>query len=95
MNELNSDKYEELFTKYLYHGLDGDEEPPKIYFSWINSQKYTEEQKSYIIKKILTKYNIADNAISNKIKKHLPKGFNKYYSIEDSEYEALKREFKI
>ena len=87
--------HNKLFYPNTLSGLDGETETPESYFKWIKSCKYTEDQKSKIVKKILTDYDISDKIIYNKIRKCLPNGFNQRYSIEDNEYEALLEAFKL
>lgn len=95
MNELNKNEYRELFYPNRRLGLDGERESPEEYFAWIESQKYSEKDKGDIIRHIIENYDFKDKDIFNRIKKCLPSGFNSRYSIEDSEYEALKKEFGV
>jgi hypothetical protein len=59
----------------------------------LKEEKYPFKLKCNLIKQILTKYSLLDDAIVNKIKKCLPHGFDSDYSIEDNEYKALIKEF--
>lgn len=101
MKKLNKkDFYENKIYNELFHpnnplGLDGETESPEEYFAWIESQKYSEKEKGDVIRHLVENYDFSNKDIFNRIKKCLPNGLNSRYSIEDSEYEALKKEFNI
>ena len=90
-NELNKERtnYRKIFSP---HGIYIDKEIDVEKYLKLN--KELENKKSELIKKILTIYPLNNNEIVARWKKCLPNGHNDYYSIEDSEYELLKNEFK-
>jgi hypothetical protein len=87
--------YHELFYPNSPLGLDGKEMSSEDFFDQIKSYKIPESEKSKIIKKIIQDYDFMDKIIYDRIRKCLPNGFNSMYSIEDNEYESLKKEFNL
>ena len=76
-------------------GLDGKEMSSKEFSDQVKSSKIPEAEKNKVIKKIIQNYDFMDKNIYDRIRKCLPNGFNSIYSIEDNEYEALKKEFDV
>ena len=89
-----SDVSSQLFFPNKIVQVDGEERSPDDYFEKIKNSKYSLIAKNELIQKILEKYSLKDKYIVERIKKCIPNGLNDYYSIEDHEFEALRKEFK-
>jgi len=92
MTNQSEERFSEIFFKNLPVGLDNENISDED-FEKIKSNKYDNSLKQELIFAILKKYPLKDNYVFEKWKKCLPNGLNKFYSIEDSEYEILKKEF--
>lgn len=92
MTDLESNNYCKVFHP---NGMSIDTINRKEMFKWEKLCKYSFSEKSKLITKILTKYNIEDGKVVQRLKKCLPKGKNEFLSYSDKEYETLKKEFNL
>lgn len=92
MTDLESKNYRKVFHP---NGMSIDTIDMEESFKWEKSCKYSFSEKSKLIIKILTRHGIEDEKTVLRLKKCLPNGKNKFLSISDPEYEALKKEFGI